>query len=86
MTTAATDAAAWTVAPGVEVGGARAVGLALAVAWGTGLPLLPWKVPGVPWLLDRCYELIARNRYRLPGIQPWCTTHPADCDAPRPAA
>ncbi len=79
LTSEQTEAAAWTVAPGVEVGGAGGIALALAVAWGTRLPLLPWKVPGGPWLLDRCYELVARNRRRLPGAEPWCVAHPGDC-------
>jgi predicted DCC family thiol-disulfide oxidoreductase YuxK len=81
LTEQQTDAAAWTVTPeGVAVGGARAVALYTAVAWNSKLPLLPWKVPGVPWLLDRLYELIARNRHRLPGMSPWCSEHDGECD------
>ena len=82
-----TDEAAWTVthgAPGevATVGGPKAVALALAVAWGTRLPLLPWSVPGMGWLLARVYRLIASNRHRLPGDTPWCVEHDAACAPP----
>lgn len=74
-----TERAAWTVIGDVRAGGARAVALMLAVAWNTGLPMRPWKVPGIPWLLDRIYEVIARNRHGLPGETPWCVAHPGAC-------
>jgi predicted DCC family thiol-disulfide oxidoreductase YuxK len=51
----------------------------LAVAWNSRLPLLPWKVPGMPWLLDRAYEMIAKNRYRFPGDTPWCVANDGGC-------
>lgn len=47
-------------------GGARAVAMSLAVAWQTSLPLWPWKVPGVPRVLEALYRWVARNRHRLP--------------------
>lgn len=75
------DCAAWTVSGDVRVGGPRGVALMLAIAWGTKLPLLPWKLPLVPAALDRIYEVIARNRSRLPGETPWCVAHPDDCVA-----
>ncbi len=79
------DVAAWTVAPGVKVGGARAIALALAVAFGNRVPVFAWSVPGMPWVLDRLYELVARLRHRLPGVEPWCVGHPDDC-RPRQSA
>ncbi len=79
LSDAQTDRAAWTVVGDVRVGGAKAIGLALAVAWNTRLPMLPWRIPGAPWLLDRAYELVARNRHSLPGDTPWCDAHPDDC-------
>ena len=82
LTVEQTERAAWTVgADGSVVGGARSIALALAVAWRSRLPLLPWRVPGVPWLLDRIYEFVARHRRRLPGTTPWCVEYPDDCDA-----
>lgn len=74
-----TDRAAWTVSGDVRAGGPRGIGLALAVAWGTALPLFPWKLPVLPAVLDRFYGLIARERGRLPGETPWCTAHPDEC-------
>ena len=76
---AQTDRAAWTVAGDSVVGGPRGVALMLAVAWNSKIPLLPFRLPGVPSLLDRLYELIASNRQRLPGETPWCLAHPGEC-------
>lgn len=81
LTTDQTERAAWTVSGDVRAGGPRGVALMLAIAWGTKLPLLPWKLPLVPWALDRVYEAIASNRSRLPGDTPWCVAHPDDCAA-----
>lgn len=80
LSEAQTEAAAWAVAESGVVGGARSMALTLAVAWQTRLPMLPWHVPGMPWLLDRLYEFIARNRRRLPGDTPWCVEHADDCE------
>lgn len=76
------DAAAWCVAPGVRVGGAAAIALAVAVALGSRVPLWPWRVPGLGALLERAYDVVARNRGRLPGVTPWCAEHPGECDGP----
>lgn len=78
LSVAETDAAAWAVTlDGVRVGGARAIGLALAVATGSRLPILAWRIPGMPWLLDRIYEFVADHRTWFPGETPWCEDH--DC-------
>ena len=96
MTDAEADQAAWTVwadangggktAPELvaKVGGARAIALALAVGRDAAWPLLAWKVPGIAWLLDRVYAVIAANRHRVPGESPWCEQHPAECASPAP--
>jgi predicted DCC family thiol-disulfide oxidoreductase YuxK len=74
------EMAAWAVGDdGSKVGGARGVALALAVGRDSVLPTLPWKVPGMPWVLDRVYETVARNRRRLPGDTPWCVVHDGEC-------
>lgn len=71
-------AAAWTLAPGgVRASGAGAIGLALAVATGTRIPLLPWRLPGVPWLLERAYKWIVDNRRRSVGTLPGVPSIPA---------
>jgi predicted DCC family thiol-disulfide oxidoreductase YuxK len=92
VTDAEADRAAWTVLDGRQgldgldggtdgrkVGGARAIGLALEVGRNATWPTLAWRVPGLPWMLDRIYDLIAKNRRRLPGETPWCETHPDQC-------
>lgn len=80
LTEQQTDRAAWTVDGEVRVGGPRAVGLFAAVAWNTSLPLLIWRLPLVPWLLDRIYEWIARHRGSFPGQTPWCVEHQDACE------
>jgi predicted DCC family thiol-disulfide oxidoreductase YuxK len=80
LSRAETDAAAWAVAEGVRVGGARAIGLALAVARGSRWPVLPWSVPGMPWVLDRAYAFVADHRHWFPGDVPWCEARPGECD------
>ncbi|MFT4659306.1 MAG: putative DCC family thiol-disulfide oxidoreductase YuxK [Candidatus Aldehydirespiratoraceae bacterium] len=84
LTVEQTDMAVWTVASDSQgdvfsAGGPRGVALMLAVAWNSSVPLLPWKFAGVPWLLDRTYEVIAANRYRFPGDTPWCVANGGDC-------
>lgn len=74
------NVAVWAIAPGgIKVGGARAVALALAVGRQARWPVLPWKVPGASWLIDRVYALVAANRHRIPGQTPWCLEHPDQC-------
>jgi predicted DCC family thiol-disulfide oxidoreductase YuxK len=81
LTREQTDRAAWTVAGDSVAGGPRGVALMLAVAWNSRLPFLPFKIPGVPWLLDRLYGWIADHRRRFPGETPWCVAHPDECVA-----
>lgn len=38
-----------------------------------------YRLPGVRWAQDRLYRWVAENRYRLPGVTPWCQRHPEDC-------
>lgn len=77
------EQAAWTALPdGTRVGGARAIALALAVGRDASWPTLPWRVPGVPWMLDRVYGVVAANRTRIPGEEPWCQQHPDQCREP----
>ena len=74
------EVAAWTVAPGgTKVGGARAIALALAVGRGARWPVLPWKLPLAPWVLDRIYQFVADHRGWFPGETPWCDAHPGQC-------
>jgi hypothetical protein len=67
-----------------KVGGARAIGLGLAVGRNAVWPTAAWKVPGASWVFDRIYDLIATNRHRLPGETPWCEKHPGQCAVSAP--
>ncbi len=71
----------WTVtaSPTIVVGGPRSIALAIAVGRRQRWPLWPFAVPGVGWLLDRIYALIAANRGKFPGETPWCAQHPERC-------
>jgi predicted DCC family thiol-disulfide oxidoreductase YuxK len=73
-------ASAWAVAPdGDRYRGAEAVNALVAAALGTAIPLLLYYLPGIRQLQDFIYSLIASNRSRFPGDQPYCTQHPAEC-------
>ncbi|KAA2262229.1 DUF393 domain-containing protein [Solihabitans fulvus] len=72
----------WLDADGGRCGGAEAVNSALSAALGTRLPLLVYRLPGMGRLQEAVYRWVAANRYRFPGVTPWCQQHPAGC---RPA-
>ena len=73
-------ASAWAIVPdGSRYRGAEAMNALVAAAIGSGLPLLVYYLPGIRQLQDFIYSLIASNRSRLPGDQPYCTQHPAEC-------
>jgi predicted DCC family thiol-disulfide oxidoreductase YuxK len=67
----------WLGADGRRVRGAEAVNAALSAALGTNLPVAVYRVTGR--LQERAYAWVARNRYRLRGVTPYCTTHPEHC-------
>ncbi len=80
LSVAQTDAKVWAIPDGGEpIGGARAIGLVLSTARGSRWPLWPWRVPGVPWLLDRIYRFVADHRGWFPADPPWCEQHPDRC-------
>jgi predicted DCC family thiol-disulfide oxidoreductase YuxK len=73
-------ASAWAIAPdGGYYRGAEAVNALVAAALGTAVPLLLYYLPGIRQLQDFIYFLIAYNRSRLPGDQPYCAQHQAEC-------
>jgi predicted DCC family thiol-disulfide oxidoreductase YuxK len=73
-------ASAWAIAPdGERYRAAEAVNALVACALGTALPLLVYYLPGIKQLQDFIYSVVASNRSRLPGDQPYCTQHPAEC-------
>jgi predicted DCC family thiol-disulfide oxidoreductase YuxK len=74
------ERAAWAYAPGGRLyRGAGAVNAALAVATRSRLLLALYGLPGVGWVQDRAYELVARHRGRFPGDTPYCEQHPEEC-------
>ena len=73
-------ATAWAIAPdGGRYRGAEAVNAVVAVALGSAVPLLRYSLPGIRQLQDFIYYLVASNRSLLPGDQPYCAQHPAEC-------
>ena len=73
-------ASAWAIAPeGERYRGAEAVNALVACALGSALPLLVYNLPGIRKMQDFIYSVIASNRSRLPGDQPYCAQHPAEC-------
>ena len=80
LTVADCERAAWTVTPdGQRYPGAGAINVALATALGSRAPWLLYRLPGIHWLQDRLYAMVARNRTRLPGDTPYCEQHPEEC-------
>jgi predicted DCC family thiol-disulfide oxidoreductase YuxK len=74
------EASAWAIAPdGGRYRGAEAANALVAAALGTTLPLLVYYLPGIRQLQDSIYSVVASNRSRLPGDQPYCAQQPAEC-------
>jgi predicted DCC family thiol-disulfide oxidoreductase YuxK len=74
------QASAWAIAPdGGRYRGAEAANALVAAALGTTLPLLVYYLPGIRQLQDSIYSVVASNRSRLPGDQPYCAQQPAEC-------
>lgn len=75
-----TEAAAWAITPrGNRYEGAAALNLTLAVALGTRLPYLVYRLPGVRQAQETLYRFIARNRHHIRGVVPYCKQHPEIC-------
>jgi predicted DCC family thiol-disulfide oxidoreductase YuxK len=73
-------ASAWAIASdGGYYRSAEAVNALVAAALGTLVPLRLYHLPGIRQVQDFIYSLIASNRSRLPGDQPYCAQHPAEC-------
>lgn len=56
-------------------GGAEAVSRMLDVALGIHFFGIVHHIPGIKQLQNWVYRWVAANRYRLPGMTPWCQTH-----------
>lgn len=67
----------WRGADGTRAGGAEAIAHALSVALDAAWPV-PFYRRTARWQ-ERLYRWVADNRYRLPGITPWCVRYPSDC-------
>ncbi|HST86947.1 MAG TPA: DUF393 domain-containing protein [Ktedonobacterales bacterium] len=80
LTYAQCERSVWAILPdGRRLSGATAVSAALDQL--TVLPFFTWlaRLPGVAPLEAAAYDWVARNRSRLPGVQPYCADHPDDC-------
>ncbi len=78
------EKAAWAVEPGEASGrrrwrGAGAINASLAVALGVRLPLSFYELPVIGSLQEHVYDLVAANRGRLPGDEPYCNQRPEEC-------
>ena len=74
------EKAAWAVSPeGLRYRGAGAINASLAVSTGVALPLLLYELPGIRQLQDLGYTFVAAIRGKLPGDEPYCKQHPAEC-------
>jgi predicted DCC family thiol-disulfide oxidoreductase YuxK len=74
------EASAWAIAPdGGRYRGAEAINALVAAALGTAAALLMHYLPGIRQLQDFIYSVVAFNRRRLPGDQPYCAQYPTEC-------
>ena len=80
------EKAAWAYEPGEKPDkprrrwrGAGAINASLAVALGTRLPLSFYELPIIGPLQHRAYDLIAANRGKIPGDEPYCEQYPEEC-------
>jgi len=69
----------WEDEDGGRYWGAEAVNAALSAALGNALLLRLYRLPGIRRMQDAAYRWVADNRHRLPGVTPWCTSHPRSC-------
>jgi predicted DCC family thiol-disulfide oxidoreductase YuxK len=67
----------WRGADGERAEGAEAIAAALSVALVNDWPRRLYRRTGAAQ--RALYDLVARNRHRLPGITPWCARYPDDC-------
>ena len=74
----------WAIASdGRTAQGSDAAFLILAALWSNWWPWRLGTLPGIRQIGQNVYQLVARNRRRLPGDTPWCQQHPEDCDPAR---
>ncbi|WP_058235042.1 thiol-disulfide oxidoreductase DCC family protein [Devriesea agamarum] len=83
LTEEQTRAAAWGFRQGKRYAGAAAINLAVDAALGIRIFSALYRVPGLRQVQNAGYGWVVKNRYRLPGMAPWCNSHPADCGSSR---
>jgi predicted DCC family thiol-disulfide oxidoreductase YuxK len=75
-------ASVWAITPGGrKEAGAQAATLIASVLLQRQWPVTLGRMPGVRHVLALGYRTVARNRHRLPGMTPWCDSHPGQCIA-----
>jgi len=80
LTLAECKRSAWAITPsGKRFAAAAAVNLALAVALGTPLPLVVYRLPLIQQVQDSLYACVAAHRQHLPGERPYCSQYPTEC-------
>lgn len=67
----------WRGTDGTLLSGAAAVNAAVGTVLGSRLPMTLYR--RTRGLQERAYNWVAENRYRLPGMQPYCESSPAAC-------
>jgi predicted DCC family thiol-disulfide oxidoreductase YuxK len=84
----AAEALRWVEADGTVRTGHEALAMALGTAAGSVWRILgrALLLPGISPLAAASYRLVARNRHRLPGGTPACTTEPYDTKSWSPPA
>lgn len=73
------EAAWWKDSSGEVYRGAEAINAAVSAGFGSRIPLLAYRIPGMRQLQDAVYRWVATHRYRFPGTTPHCAAQPGDC-------
>lgn len=71
----------WVTPGGDCLAGAEAVNAALSAILGTSAPSRVYRLPGVRQGQEAAYRWIAANRHRFPGVTPWCSQVPGECQS-----
>lgn len=75
----------WAIADdGTIAAGSDAAALMLTAMLNNRWPYRIGRWPVIRQVLSFGYQLVAKNRRKLPGEKPWCQQHPEDCNHRQP--
>lgn len=79
LSSAQAASSVWVVTDTGLLSGAAAVNCVLDIVFDTKAFTRFYRLPGCSQIQEFIYKQIAANRYRFPGVTPWCAQNPSDC-------